>query len=158
MPPDIVANIWDQFFTRGIIAIFEYSLAILDIMKKKILGTKDIGILFMMLRSLPEYINDWKVLSNSAKKYKLTWDVVKHRRAYLRPIVYEEYEEQHRKKSSDFNIRNSLDALKSKFLKKFHLFNGILKQRGLGEKKGSILTNFEEEVVNVSDCNLHWPI
>jgi hypothetical protein len=91
-------------------------------------------------------------------KYKLTWDLVKNKRAYLRPIVYEEYEEQHRKKSSDFNIRNSLDALKSKFLKKFHLFNGILKQRGHGEKKGSILTNFEEEVVNVSDCNLHWPI
>jgi hypothetical protein len=67
LPFDIVTNIWDQFFTRGIIAIFEYSLAILEVMKKKILGTKDIGALFMMLRSLPEYINDWKVLSNSAK-------------------------------------------------------------------------------------------
>jgi hypothetical protein len=135
---------------RGIIVIFEYSLAVFEVMKKKIMATKDMGSMFILLKSLSENISDWKVLSNAAKKHKLSWETIKNKRSYLRPIVDREYEEQHRKKSSDFNIRNSMDALKSKFLKKFILFEGLMKRRGHSNGKSSILENFEEEVVNVS--------
>lgn len=122
LPFDIVANIWDQFFTKGIVAIFQYALGILEVLKKKILATKDLGALFIMLRSLPENVGSWKHLNQAAKKHKITWETIKTKRAFLRPHVYEEYEEQHRKKSSDFNIRNSI----GKFLSYLEPFNTVL--------------------------------
>lgn len=157
LPFDVVANIWDQFFSKGIIALFQYALGIFEIMKKPILKTKDMGELFENFRNFPATIK-WKDLNAAAKKHKITWETIKNKRCYLRPIVYEEFEEQHRKKSTDVNMRSSIGAIKVKFLNKFHLFNGIMKERGHGEIRGSIMDNFEEEVVNAHDCNPDWPI
>jgi hypothetical protein len=97
LPEDIVANIWDQFFQKGIIAIFIYALAIFEVLKKKIVGDKDSTNIFLMLKSsLPEFVNDWKVLNRASKKLKLKIEEISCKRIYIRPKVIEEYEEQHR--------------------------------------------------------------
>ncbi len=99
MPQDIVANIWDQFFQRGVIAIFQYALAIFEILKKKIVSDKDsTNIFFMFKSSLPEFVNNWEALNAATKKHKLKIEEIRSKRMYIRPKVIEEYEEQHRSK------------------------------------------------------------
>ena len=153
---DIVAYVWDDFFEHGIVAIFRYGLAIFDLMKKELMKSKDMGDLFWLFREFPSKITSWKVLSDAAKKYKLTQASVEIKRRYFTEIVYKEYEELHRKKDADVSLRNSIEGLKTKFLKKFHLFEGLMKTRGEGNK-GS-LENFEEEVVSLNEWDTDWPI
>lgn len=158
LPFNIVTNIWDEFFNRGIEVIFQYGLGIFELLQKEILATKDMGMMFELFRSIPETITDWKKLSAAAKKHKINYEVIKAKRRYLRPIVTQEFEEQHRKKDNDISLRNSIGAIKVKFLNKFPLFNGLMKQWGQGEINKGAIENYEEEIVNCHECNVKWPI
>ena len=155
---EIVAQIWDEFFQNGISVIFQYGLAIFAVLKKKILAWKDNGALFMLFRGINEIITDFKVLKNAKKKIKVSAELIKNQRSFLRPLVCEDYEEQHRKKSTDYNVRNSVDAIKIKFLNKFYLFTGLMKEKGASEYKKGQDENFEDQVVNSSEWNPDWPV
>jgi hypothetical protein len=101
----IVAHIWDNVFLHGIVSIFQYGLGIFEIMKKEILKTKDIAMMFELFRNIPDQITDWSVLSAAADKHRIGLYTVKLQRRYFRTTVYEEFEEQHRKKDSDIALR-----------------------------------------------------
>lgn len=158
LPFDIVAYIWDDFFEHGIVAIFKYGLAIFDLMKKDIMKSKDMGDIFCLFREFPTKITSWKSLSDAAKKYKLTHASVEIKRCYFTEIVYKEYEELHRKKDADVSLRDSIEGLKTKFLKKFHLFEGLMKIKGHSDSIKVNIDNFEEEVVSTNECDTDWPI
>ena len=127
-------------------------------MKKDIMKSKDMGEIFCLFREFPSKITSWKFLSDAAKKYKLTQASVEIKRCYFTEIVYKEYEELHRKKDADVSLRNSIEGLKTKFLKKFHLFEGLMKIKGQWESSKGNSDNFEEEVVSTNECDTDWPI
>ena len=126
----IAEQIWDELFDYGIIAIFKYSLAIFDIMKKSIMKCNDMGDIYFIFKEISSVITDFHSLSESAKKFKISKASVLMKRRYFREIVIKDYEELHRKRDEDVSRRDSLDGLKTKFLKKFHLFDGLMKSRG----------------------------
>lgn len=94
---DIVARIWDNLFLFGIVTIFQYALAVFEILKKDIVKVKDIALMFELFKDIPHRINDWTVLNAAAEKHKMTLPQIKLQRSYMTPQVYEEFEEQHRK-------------------------------------------------------------
>ena len=145
LPFEIVANIWDHFFTRGIVAIFEHALAIFELMKKHILAAKDYGVLFELFRTFPMTITNWKKLSTVAKKHKTTWDIIKLKRSILAQEVYQEYEEQHREKASHFKRKNSAGTVKVEFLSKF---NQLMKLKGFEEMDNPTFDSCMEDLVN----------
>jgi hypothetical protein len=152
LPSEIVANIWDQFFTRGIIAIFEYALAIFDLMKKQIMAAKEYSVLFDLFRTFPMTITNWKKLSAVAKKNKITWDIIKLKRRILAQEVYQEYEEQHREKDPEFKRKNSSGTVKVEFLSKF---NQIMRLKGFEEMDNPTFNSCMEELVNSNKIHLN---
>ena len=155
---DIVAHIWDNVFLHGVVTIFQYALGIFEIMKKEILKTKDIGMMFELFKDIPNRIKEWSILSAAADKHKVPLSTVKSQRIFFRPIVYEQFEEQHRKKDTDLSLRRSMNSIKTKFLNKFFLYSGLIKQKSHVELNSDKNGNFEEELVCQSVWNPEWPI
>ena len=155
---NIVEYIWDEFFNQGISAIFKYGLAIFEAMRKDILKWSDLGEVYLLFKDISTKITDISQLTVYAKRYKITNNSIQMKRGYFREIVMAEYEELHRKRDDNVVRRNSIKGLKSKFLKKFHLFDGLMKTRGQAAKNSSVLDEFEEEVVGANEWNSEWPI
>lgn len=155
---DIVSRIWDNIFLHGIVTIFQYGLGVFELMKKSIMKIKDFGEMFELFRGFPSQITDWNVFSAAAEKHKIPQATLKMQRGYFRPTVYEQYEEVNRKKDSDITLRNSIGSIKIKFLNKFFLFIGLMKQRGQGNVSIEDMKNYENEIVQENDCDESWPI
>ena len=75
-------------------------------------------------------------------------------RRQFKKEVYTEYEEKHYKGADSNILRNKHDekfelqeTIKSKFLSKFYVYDGISKLRNSQKVPKEILDNFEEEVV-----------
>lgn len=145
-------------FLNGFVVIFHYALGVFELMKKQIMRTKDIAVIFELFREFPGTITDWNAFSAAADKHKIPFSTIKVQRRYFRPIVFDQFEEQHRKKDSDITLKNSIAGIKIKFLNKFLLFIGLMKQKGQGNVTVEDMKNYEDEIVQENDCDPNWPI
>ena len=120
-------------------------------MKTDLLECNDMGSAFMLFKEYPRQINDVKILVKAMNRFKIEHEYIVKLRMGIRRQVYGEYEESLFKNSAE-----KLDG--EKFLQKLYLFNGFSKMRGNGELPKDVLQNFDDEVVNNTQCDTSWPI
>lgn len=66
-------HVWDLFFLKGPKIIFRISLALLHLMKKDLMRSKDFAEIFETLESYPRKVIDVKILIQTSEipKYKI---------------------------------------------------------------------------------------
>lgn len=73
LPQDVSDRMWDLFFIKGPKIIFRISLALLHLMKKDLMQSKDFAEIFETLESYPRKVIDANTLIQTAEipKYKI---------------------------------------------------------------------------------------
>ena len=73
LPQDVSDRVWDLFFLKGSKIIFRISLALLHLMKKDLMRSRDFAEIFETLESNPRKLIDVNTLIQTAEipKYKV---------------------------------------------------------------------------------------
>lgn len=92
LPQDVSDRVWDLFFLKGPKIIFRISLALLHLMKKDLMRSKDFAEIFETLESYPRKVIDVNTLIQTAEmqKYKIKARTIRDRRAVMREQVEEQ--------------------------------------------------------------------
>ena len=108
----------------------------------------------MVFKESSAHLPNFKELSKTIKKIKISSNDILKLRLSLKNEVYEEYIEKHYKNGDAKLLQNKNydqseinEAMKEKFLRKFFLFNGFSKLRSNGILPKEVLENFDQEVV-----------
>ena len=94
---NMLFQVWDYFFLRGILAIFRVALAIFGYLHDEIMNAHDLGALFVILKSSAKEIKSYGDIAKYLKLYSIPYSKVDNLRKELWSEVYIEHEEQHYK-------------------------------------------------------------
>jgi hypothetical protein len=78
LPEDVSYRVWDLFFLKGPKIIFRISLALLHMMKKDLMKSKDFADIFETLESYPRKVIDVNTLIQTSEiaKYKVKQEYI----------------------------------------------------------------------------------
>ena len=138
--------------------LFRFALAIIEIIKDRIMQATEFPQLFKSFEEGPKSITNWRKLIKIAYsiKFRVKREYIERRRQDLSPLVYEEIRNQSILREEGFNVRSP--QARMKFLNKFYLFSGFSKLRSQQLKQQSNSEDFENQVVAEMDCSQQWPV
>ncbi len=124
LPQDVSDRVWDLFFLKGPKIIFRISLALLHLMKRDLMKSKDFAEIFETLESYPRRLIDVKTLIQTSEipKYKVKARQIREERVKIREQVEEQLQKMVELKE---NFKGTYQKLK--FLNKFYLYSGLSK-------------------------------